>query len=152
MLRWMMDHGFGPAMLLTNAQVKCAPKLSSQHTRPIHLPPEYSFETRRLPDLPTPPRTRQGHSASDLVAALLPKLDKAEMKASGKGAKSALPAAGDKDKDKGKKKKPPKNVLHGCTMEAALSRLGADGVKGMLELSKVRTADRSNDSISLAGM
>ena len=59
------------------------------------------------------------------------------MKASGKGAKSALPAAGDKDKDKGKKKKPPKNVLHGCTMEAALSRLGADGVKGMLELSKV---------------
>jgi len=98
MLRWMMDHGFGPAMLLTNAQ---------------------------------------GHSASDLVAALLPKLDKAEMKASGKGAKSALPAAGDKDKDKGKKKKPPKNVLHGCTMEAALSRLGADGVKGMLELSKV---------------
>ena len=40
------------------------------------------------------------------------------MKASGKGAKSALPAAGDKDKDKGKKKKPPK--VQDTGMPAAL--------------------------------
>lgn len=99
MLKWMMDHGFGPAMLLANAE---------------------------------------GHGATELVAALLPKLDKLELKKAGKGAKSALPAAaatGKEEKGK-KKKKPPKNLLHGITPEVALQRLGGEGVKGLVDASK----------------
>jgi ankyrin repeat protein len=95
-LKWLLEHEFGPATLVANAD---------------------------------------GHTAAELLAALLPKLDKIAVKKAGKGAKSLLPPLG--DKDKGKKKKPPKNLLHGVTAEAGFARLGADGVKGLLELQKL---------------
>jgi len=79
-----------------------------------------------------------GHTAADVLAALLPKMDKIGMKKAGKGAKSLLPVpAGGKEEKGVKKKKPPKNILHGITAEAGFARLAAEGVKGLLDLQKV---------------
>lgn len=96
LLKWLLEHDFGPATLVVNAD---------------------------------------GHTAADLLAALLPKLDKVGMKKAGTGAKSLLPPPA--EKEKGKKKKLPKNILHGVTAEGGFERLSADGVKGMLELQKL---------------
>jgi ankyrin repeat protein len=96
-LKWLLDHEFGSASLVANAD---------------------------------------GHTAAEVLAALLPKLDKVGMKQAGKGAKSLLPPPAEKKKGK-EKKKPPKNLLHRLTAEGGFARLGADGVKGMLELQKV---------------